>query len=90
MEKFRSPVSVTQCFNYPSFGHLAKNCRSKQKCLICGENHSDNGCLNREARKPKCANCKGHMLHHTKGVQNTKNRHLGNMWLTTKKHMPQL
>ena len=42
-----------------SFGHSAKNCRSKQKCLICGESHSHRGCLNKEARKPKCANCKG-------------------------------
>ena len=31
---------------------------------------------------------KGHMLHPTKGVRLTKNRHLGNMWWTTKNHMP--
>ena len=48
-----------QCFNCQSFGHSAKNCRSKQKCLICGESHSHKGCPNKEARKPKCANCKG-------------------------------
>ena len=57
-EELRSPVSVTQCYNCQSFGHLAKNCRSKQKCLICGENHSHKGCQNRETRKSKCANCK--------------------------------
>ena len=33
---------------------------------------------------------RGHILHLTKGVQNTKNRHSGNMWSITKKHMPQL
>ena len=59
MEEFRQPVSVRQCFNCQSFGHSAKNCRSKQKCLICGESHSHKGCLNKEAKKPKCANCKG-------------------------------
>ena len=59
VEEFRQPVSVTQCFNCQSFGHLAKNCRSKQKCLICSESHSHKGCPNKEARKPKCANCKG-------------------------------
>ena len=48
-----------QCFNCQSFGHSAKNCRSKQKCLICGESHTHKGCPNTEARKPKCANCKG-------------------------------
>ena len=59
MEGFRSPVSVRQCFNCQSFGHSAKNCRSWQKCLICGENHSHKGCPKKEARKPECANCKG-------------------------------
>ena len=34
VEEFRSPVLVTQCYNCQSFGHSAKNCRSKQKCLI--------------------------------------------------------
>ena len=59
VEEFRKPVSVMQCFNCQSFGHSAKNCRSKQKCSICGESHSHKGCPNKEARKPKCANCKG-------------------------------
>ena len=54
VEEFRSPVSVTQCFSCQSFGHLAKNCRSKQKCLICGENHFHKGCPNREARTKVC------------------------------------
>ena len=57
--EFRKPVSVMQCFNCQSFGHSAKNCRSKQKYLICGESHYHKGCPNKEARKPKCANCKG-------------------------------
>ena len=58
VEEFRSPVSVSQCFNCQSFGHSAKNSRSKQECLTCGESHSHKGCPNKEARKPKCANCK--------------------------------
>ena len=85
VEEFRSPVSVMQCLNCQSFRHSAKNCRSKQKCIFCGENHSHKRCPNKEAGKPKCANCKGHMLRHTKGKQAS-----GNMWLTAKKHMPQL
>ena len=59
VEEFRKPISVTQFFNCQSFGHSVKNCRSKPKCLICGESHSHKGCPNKEARKPKCANCKG-------------------------------
>ena len=59
VEEFRRPISVTQCFNCQSFGYSAKNCWSKQKCLICGESHSHKGCPNREAKKAKCANCSG-------------------------------
>ena len=44
VEEFRQPVSGRQCFNCQSFGHSAKNCRSKQKFLICGESHSHKGC----------------------------------------------
>ena len=39
VEEFRQPVSVRQCFNCQCFGHSAQNCKSKQKCVICGENH---------------------------------------------------
>ena len=88
VEEFRTPISVMQCFNCQCFGHSAKTCRSKQKCLICGGNHSHKGCLSNESRKPTCANCKGHRLLLTKGVQSTKSRRLGNMWPTTRKHTP--
>ena len=59
VEEFRASISVVQCYNCQSFGHSTKTCRSKQKCLICGENHSHKGCPSRELRKPTCANCKG-------------------------------
>ena len=67
VEEFRKPVSVRQCFNCQSFGHSAKNCRSKPKSLICGESHSHKGCPNKEARKPKCANCMGPRVASYKG-----------------------
>ena len=59
VEEFRSPVSVQQCWNCQSFGRSVKTCRSKTKCLICGESHHHKGCPNREKKQPKCANCKG-------------------------------
>ena len=59
VEEFRQPVSVRQCFNCQCFGHSAQNCKSKQKCVICGENHSHKGCPKKEAKQPKCANCAG-------------------------------
>ena len=59
VEEFRTPISVMQCFNCQCFGHSAKTCRSRQKCLICRGNHSHKGCPSKESRKPTCANCKG-------------------------------
>ena len=55
VEEFRQPVSVRQCFNCQCFGHSAQNCKSKQKCVICGENHSHKGCPKKEVTQPKCA-----------------------------------
>ena len=42
MEEFRAPISVQQCYNCQNFGHSAKNCKAKIKCVICGEGHSHN------------------------------------------------
>ena len=47
------------CYNCQCFGHSAKTCRSKQKCLVCGGNHSHKRCTSRESRKRTCANCNG-------------------------------
>ena len=67
VEEFRAPISVMQCYNCQRFGHSAKTCRSKQNCLICGENHSHKGCPSRESRKPTCANCNGPHVASCKG-----------------------
>ena len=50
VEEFRQPVSVGQCFNCQCFGHSAQNCKSKQKCVICGENHSHKGCPKKRSK----------------------------------------
>ena len=49
VEEFRAPISIMQCYNCQCFGHSAKTCRSKQKCLICRGNHSHKGCPSRES-----------------------------------------
>ena len=89
VEEFRAPISVQQCYNCQHFGHLAKNCQAKTKCVICGEGHSHKGCPNREKSNLNVLIVKDHMLPITKGVQPTKNRCSDNMWWTTKKAMPQ-
>ena len=81
VEESRAPISVMQWYNCQSFGHSAATCRSKQKCLICGENHSYKGYQSRELRKPTCANCKGpHVASYKRCPENIKkNRRLDNM-----------
>ena len=88
VEEFRQPISVSQCFNCQNFGHTAKNCRSKIRCLIYGEGHSHKGCPNREAKKPKCANCKGPHVASYKGCPEYKKRHSDYIWSITKNLMP--
>ena len=87
VEEFRSLVSVQQCWNCQSFGHSAKTCRSKTKCLICGESHHQKDALTGRKSSQNAPTVKGHMLLLTKGVQRTKNKHLDNMWSTIKSHM---
>ena len=67
VEKFCTPTSVQQCWNCQSFGHSAKTCRYKAKCLICGERHHHKGCPNKERKQPKCVNCKGPYVASYKG-----------------------
>ena len=67
VEEFRTPISVQQCYNCQHFGHSAKNCQAKTKCVICGEGHSHKGCPNRAKKQPKCANCKGPHVANYKG-----------------------
>ena len=43
VEEFRAPISVQQCYNCQNFGHSAKNCKAKIKCVICGEGNSHKG-----------------------------------------------
>ena len=67
VEEFRAPISVRQCYNCQNFGHSAKNCQAKTKCVICGEGHSHKGCPNKEKKQPKCANCRGPHVANYKG-----------------------
>ena len=72
VEEFPAPISVQQCYNCQHFGHSAKNCQAKTKCVICGEGHSHKGCPNREKSNLNVLTVKDHMWQITKGVQPTK------------------
>ena len=49
----RNPM---QCYNCYKFGHMAKTCRNKKCCSMCGDPHHDD---TRIGLTPRCANCKG-------------------------------
>ena len=47
--QFRSGSVITA----KNFGHLAKKCQAKTKCVICGEGHLHKGCPNKEKKATK-------------------------------------
>ena len=69
VEEFRARISVQECYNCQNFGHSAKNCKAKIKCVICGEGHSHKGCPNREKSNQNVLIAKDHMLQTIKSVQ---------------------
>ena len=56
-----------RCFNCQKYGHISQNCRSKQKCPVCSEEHSFEQCQNKD--KKKCSNCGGNHSAGYKGCQ---------------------
>ena len=72
VEEFRSPVSVQQCWNCQSFGHSAKTCRCKTKCLSVGRATITKDALTERTSTQNATTVKGHTLLLTKGVQRTK------------------
>ena len=49
--------SVSRCFKCQRFGHTADSCRSKLRCVRCGEQHTFEQC--KKKLTPVCANCGG-------------------------------
>ena len=86
--EFRTPISVQQCYNCQCFGHTAKTVGPKPSALSVERPITIKDARIKKPNKQSVLIVKGHMLHPTKGVRLTKNRHLGNMWWTTKNHMP--
>jgi len=53
-EKYTPELNITQCYKCYKFGHLAKHCKSKQKCGNCGnEDHETANCT----KETKCLGC---------------------------------
>ena len=54
-----------RCYKCQKFSHISKNCRGKQKCPVCSQNHTFDECQNRQNKK--CSNCGGSHLAGFKG-----------------------
>ena len=61
---------VVRCFKCQRYGHAAENCKSKERCPRCGEEHKWANCPNKE--NPKCANCGGNHSAAYQGCPNYK------------------
>ena len=48
--------SPVQCYHCQRLGHVAESCRSRVRCLICGEGHDKSEC---NSNSVKCALCSG-------------------------------
>jgi len=54
---------VQICFSCFRVGHISKSCKSKPRCLFCGDDvhEKDDPCVNR-SNPPRCINCQGNHL----------------------------
>ena len=46
-----------RCYKCQRFGHSIQQCRHKERCVRCGEEHNFDSCSQKET--PKCVNCGG-------------------------------
>ena len=47
---------VIRCYECQKFGHIGKNCKEGERCVVCAGHHKSNfGCN----LPKKCSNCKG-------------------------------
>ena len=55
-ERYAPHLHITQCYKCHGYGHRATNCKKKEKCGKCAEEHPTTECT---SDTPKCVNCNG-------------------------------
>ena len=91
VEEFRITPSIQQRFKCQGFGHKAPNCTKKQKCVVCGEAHSQKNCPNKNKKKHQNVQIVGGgMSPITEAVLRIWIKLLGSMWSKIKFPMPPL
>lgn len=69
-EKYDPRNKVTQCYNCQQYGHGARNCSLKPKCLKCGQDHQSRDCKKPREDPPCCANCSEAHLSNSRNCRN--------------------
>jgi Associated with zinc fingers len=59
VDKYIAPGGPPQCYRCQKYGHVAKYCMNKHKCLKCAKNHSTHECDKQRDTQATCANCGG-------------------------------
>ena len=75
-ESYRTTPPVTQCYKCQGFNHIAKDCKSDQKCVRCACAHKSTDCpdKNKETLKIKCSNCHGNHVASSRECQKFKDQ----------------
>jgi hypothetical protein len=55
-ERYAPHLHITQCYKCHKYGHRAANCKKKEKCGKCADNHTTAECTSETI---KCVNCDG-------------------------------
>lgn len=56
-EKLHASERLLQCYNCQNFGHAARYCNLKYRCVKCKEDHEPGKCSKSKEEKPQCVNC---------------------------------
>ena len=58
-EAFNRAARLTQCFRCQAYSHVARACKSSEKCAHCAGDHGTKECRRADDRsKGRCANCR--------------------------------
>jgi len=56
-EKYTCQLQLTQCYKCQKWEHRASQCRGKETCAKCANEHATQRCNKDETAETKCTNC---------------------------------
>lgn len=56
--KIDERISITKCYKYQGYGHVASKCNNKTACGFCAKEHDSRSCPDKEdTQKHRCILC---------------------------------